>query len=415
MLNKSKRAALRSMRAVSITILCSLFLAENLNNIDSLLATVSTEPTIQIQPESLFFGTTESYDTLLVVNTGNVDLVIDSVKSSKPFGYGFEVVTKDTTFYWFVFGSRDIEQFERDKLSLAPQDSALLITFSPDLCPVCSSISVEFFTDTLFVFSNDSLNSPVKILASGEGRPSGVLAEPTIQIQPESLFFETVESYDTLLVVNTGNVDLVIDSVKSSKPFGYSFEVVTKDTTFYWFVFGSHDIEQFERDKLSLAPQDSALLITFSPDLCPICSSISVEFFTDTLFVFSNGSLNNPVEILASGEGHPSAVEQANSNIPKAFVLYPNYPNPFNPTTNIRFSLPTEAELSIVIYNSLGQRVKSLAHHTQFPAGEHQIVWDGQNEKTGRVASGTYFLKMFTMQGRKNVPFTQTIQMTLLQ
>jgi len=235
----------------------------------------------------------------------------------------------------------------------------------------------------------------------------------SIQIEPDSLFFETNASYDTLLVVNTGNVELAIDSIKSSKPFGYDFHVVTKDTTFYWLVVGSHDIQQFERNKLTLAPQDSALIISFAPDLCPICASTSsFPFFADTLFIFSNDSLHNPVEVFISGQGRPSAVETANVDFPEAFALHPNYPNPFNPMTKIRFSLPLQTEVNFSVYNNLGQKVRTLTQE-HFPAGEHEIIWDGHDEENNRVSSGVYFLRMTIPRGHKNAQFAKTIRMTL--
>jgi hypothetical protein len=75
------------------------------------------------------------------------------------------------------------------------------------------------------------------------------------------------------------------------------------------------------------------------------------------------------------------------------FELDSNYPNPFNPSTTIKFSLPSDqmVELSIIAVD--GSRVATLLHES-LPAGTHQVIWDGRNEKGVQVASGTYFYQI---------------------
>jgi hypothetical protein len=73
-----------------------------------------------------------------------------------------------------------------------------------------------------------------------------------------------------------------------------------------------------------------------------------------------------------------------------------NFPNPFNPTTNIAFNLPTASEVSITVYNTLGQQVRSLIDDETLPAGQHTVVWDGTNQSGNQVASGMYFYRLET-------------------
>jgi hypothetical protein len=75
--------------------------------------------------------------------------------------------------------------------------------------------------------------------------------------------------------------------------------------------------------------------------------------------------------------------------IPKAFALKGNYPNPFNPTTNVAFALPEAGNVSLNIYNITGQLVWS--HSSWYGAGEHEITWHGKNSAGDDVASGIYF------------------------
>ncbi len=78
---------------------------------------------------------------------------------------------------------------------------------------------------------------------------------------------------------------------------------------------------------------------------------------------------------------------------PADVVLYPNYPNPFNPETNIRFSLPQEADVSLVIYNISGQRVRTLIDG-RVRAGLYLAQWDGTDDTGARISSGIYFCKL---------------------
>ncbi|MDP3025797.1 MAG: T9SS type A sorting domain-containing protein, partial [candidate division Zixibacteria bacterium] len=74
-------------------------------------------------------------------------------------------------------------------------------------------------------------------------------------------------------------------------------------------------------------------------------------------------------------------------------ALHPNYPNPFNPTTNISFALPEDSRVSLKIYNLSGQLVKTVLD-ANLPAGTFTVIWDGTNISEERVASGIYFYKL---------------------
>ncbi len=82
-------------------------------------------------------------------------------------------------------------------------------------------------------------------------------------------------------------------------------------------------------------------------------------------------------------------------NISNAVRLFPNYPNPFNPSTTISFALNAEdtENTELVIYNLKGQKVKTLINE-KLEAGNHQVTWDGKDENSKPVSSGIYFYKM---------------------
>lgn len=70
-----------------------------------------------------------------------------------------------------------------------------------------------------------------------------------------------------------------------------------------------------------------------------------------------------------------------------------NYPNPFNPTTTISFSLQTESKVSIAIYNVKGQQVKHLKNEER-TAGSHTVEWNGKDSNNKSVSSGIYYYKI---------------------
>jgi len=77
-------------------------------------------------------------------------------------------------------------------------------------------------------------------------------------------------------------------------------------------------------------------------------------------------------------------------DLPDEFVLHPNYPNPFNPTTTIGFNLPRPGDVRLTVFNVLGQEVRELANGF-YPAGKHEVIWDGTNSTGAKTASGIYF------------------------
>lgn len=74
-------------------------------------------------------------------------------------------------------------------------------------------------------------------------------------------------------------------------------------------------------------------------------------------------------------------------------ILYSNYPNPFNPTTTISFSIPADSKVGVSIYNIKGQKVKTLVND-ELEKGLHKIIWDSTDNSGKSVSSGVYFYKL---------------------
>jgi len=86
-------------------------------------------------------------------------------------------------------------------------------------------------------------------------------------------------------------------------------------------------------------------------------------------------------------------IQHLNSEIPGNFELYQNYPNPFNPITNIKFYLSSADNVELVVYNQLGQKIKTLLNSKQ-PAGLTQVKWNGRGFSGNSVASGIYIYRL---------------------
>ncbi len=84
--------------------------------------------------------------------------------------------------------------------------------------------------------------------------------------------------------------------------------------------------------------------------------------------------------------------------LPTAFALDQNAPNPFNPSTTIRFALPEASQVSLVVYDLNGRAIRTLATGA-FQPGNHSVVWDGMDANGREVASGTYVYRLTTEKG----------------
>jgi len=103
------------------------------------------------------------------------------------------------------------------------------------------------------------------------------------------------------------------------------------------------------------------------------------------------------LEFLAGLSSLTATESQNNQSIPQVLSIESNYPNPFNPVTTIRFSVPSDATVKMTIYNIRGQKVKELLNGV-LPAGMHSILWNGTDYANNSVSSGLYFARI--VQGK---------------
>jgi hypothetical protein len=92
------------------------------------------------------------------------------------------------------------------------------------------------------------------------------------------------------------------------------------------------------------------------------------------------------------------------------FALHPNFPNPFNPSTLIRFDLPEPGTVSLDLYDLLGRRVGELARGYYAP-GYHSAAWN----VSGDIASGVYFARLTVTDDLGQMRFTRIGKLLLVK
>jgi hypothetical protein len=93
--------------------------------------------------------------------------------------------------------------------------------------------------------------------------------------------------------------------------------------------------------------------------------------------------------------GKADAIDDLSKNMPLEFDLANNYPNPFNPTTTIAYTIPDAGKVTLEIFNVLGQHIQTLVNEDQV-AGRYQVMWDGKDKSGNTIGSGIYFYQLTT-------------------
>ena len=94
--------------------------------------------------------------------------------------------------------------------------------------------------------------------------------------------------------------------------------------------------------------------------------------------------------------------------LPSAYSLSQNRPNPFNPSTEIEFQLPTAGGVNLTIYNLLGQQVRRLVQD-EHEAGTYKVIWNGEDPLGRQVSSGIYLYRF------ESAGLVQTRRMLLMK
>jgi hypothetical protein len=100
--------------------------------------------------------------------------------------------------------------------------------------------------------------------------------------------------------------------------------------------------------------------------------------------------------------------------VPRSYALDQNYPNPFNPSTVISFALPTNSDVTLTVFNALGQEVATLARG-EMAAGIHSVAWNSRSTGGSTLSSGVYFYRIDAKAGNGSTGFSSMKKMVLVK
>jgi hypothetical protein len=144
--------------------------------------------------------------------------------------------------------------------------------------------------------------------------------------------------------------------------------------------------------------------------------NVVINMFTqDTLEMLAVGdNAISTAKIYKYGSHIIDGVKDVKVNHPVEFAVKNNYPNPFNPSTNIVYTIAKNATVDLSIYNVLGQKIATLVTG-DIAAGEHTTVWNGTTQSGAPVSSGVYFVHMNAQVGATGEVFTGLRKLLLMK
>jgi hypothetical protein len=197
------------------------------------------------------------------------------------------------------------------------------------------------YVDALAPFSAPLLQLPTLTVNFGHGTPGTPVPS-------------------AILLTNAGTGGLTMDSARLAGSSGGAVSIVSVPV----------HLAPFRQDTLRLS---------WSPvDTLPMA---------DTLLLYTNDPAANPVHLVLVGNVVASVAAESPA-LPAAFELQQNFPNPFNPSTEIRFSLPRSSQVTLRVYDLLGREVATLVQGP-LPAGMHEVTLDASS-----LPSGIYFYRL---------------------
>ena len=186
---------------------------------------------------------------------------------------------------------------------------------------------------------------------------------------------------------------------------GVQYAIVSSSVVLYWDLIDNAQYYKVERSTDS----------TFTENLQS--NYVQTITYTDNNLEYNTEYFYRVSAFLGSyWSGHSDAISVTieyvgladGNQIPSEYNLYQNHPNPFNPTTTLRYDLPEDGMVNITIYDMMGRRVISLVNDHQ-TVGYKSIQWNGKNNLGEPVSAGVYLYVLHVGE------FHQTNKMILLK
>jgi photosystem II stability/assembly factor-like uncharacterized protein len=109
-----------------------------------------------------------------------------------------------------------------------------------------------------------------------------------------------------------------------------------------------------------------------------------------------------------------TGIIEKEQNVINNFQLLQNFPNPFNPTTTIKYTLPTESKVDLIIYDIMGREVRTLVNGYN-GIGYKEVIWDGKNNEGQQVSSGIYFCRLKATSLKDLQAFEKSVKLMLVK
>ncbi len=157
-------------------------------------------------------------------------------------------------------------------------------------------------------------------------------------------------------------------------------------------------------DKLSVSPERLQFTTSFwhLPQTVTLTAQRDADMDADAVTISHKargGGYNmvaiGDVTVVINDTGTVTSAEDADTTVPTDFVLEGNYPNPFNPATEIVYALPQQVHVILTVYDVSGREVRRLVNTSQAP-GRYRVRWDGKDARGYSVRSGVYFYRLAT-------------------
>ena len=169
-----------------------------------------------------------------------------------------------------------------------------------------------------------------------------------------------------------------------------------------------YEPEDYVLEDIETPPGQHTLFFFIPEDATPGETAMRFRFSREPHLWFNGFAIDGEVEDYMVTIGSASPVEKPDQEIPSEWMLFSNYPNPFNPSTQISFTLPERSEISLDIYNAQGAWVRTLTAGKK-AAGRYTLAWDGRDGRGILVPSGVYLCRM------KAPAYQRTIRMLFLK
>ncbi len=264
-----------------------------------------------------------------------------------------------TTYYWRVNAYNGVAHSSWSNMWVFTTQSAP----QPDPCDPVASLSA---LDNFIITDANGNSQAMYIRNAGRAVNLGISDFDMPPVSPKGLFnvrFQSNKFIETVLP-NQKIKRMPIVIKDAQYPINISWDIKWQNNTKYWLTRPGGE------DKILLSGNGN-LFIGSSQN--------------DVLFVEAQSAIPIPCEFYKQGEGE---MENNYTNIPTEYVLEQNQPNPFNPVTQIKFSIPEAGYVTLKIYDVLGREVSELVNGWK-EAGTYDVVWDAS-----RFSSGVYFYKL---------------------